>query len=203
MPFIPVANTMQTSLIFQYGTQRAQNVMYFEKDGPIVGADFDILGDAVRIWWNDNLKSIMDADYSLVQISMADLTYQDAIGFDYTQNLPIAGTDPGNALPSNVACCVKLVTGFRGRSFRGRQFLMGLTDTRVVGNTIQSGYVGGALAAYDALLGGGVPAGWTWVVVSRYHNNAPRSAGMTTPIIGVSIENVVDSQRRRLPGRGS
>jgi hypothetical protein len=42
------------------------------------------------------------------------------------------------------------------------------------------------------------------VVVSRYHLGAPRVTGIATPVITyLATDNNVDSQRRRLTGRGT
>ena len=43
---------------------------------------------------------------------------------------------------------------------------------------------------------------WSMVVVSRYENNAPRAEGIATLVDRLSSDGVIDSQRRRLPGRG-
>jgi len=40
----------------------------------------------------------------------------------------VAGTGTGDYLPHNVACCVTLKTGLRGRSYNGRVFLWGWTE---------------------------------------------------------------------------
>jgi len=45
--------------------------------------------------------------------------------------------------------------------------------------------------------------GADWVVVSRFHDNAPRTAGVVSFINAATVvDATVDSQRRRLPGRG-
>jgi len=67
------------------------------------------------------------------------------------------------------------------------------------------------IAAYSQLLVGGaaLPVGWEWVVVSRYSGTdvnddpVPRVTGIATLVSNVLFtNNTVDSQRRRLPGRG-
>ena len=63
--------------------------------------------------------------------------------------------------------------------------------------------------AYEGLPSVATVAGYTWVVASRFSgvdaegDPIPRAAGITTPITTVLIvDNLVDSQRRRLSGRG-
>jgi hypothetical protein len=42
----------------------------------------------------------------------------------------------------------------------------------------------------------------TWVVLSKFFAKNPRSTAVATPITAVSADQYLDSQRRRLTGRG-
>jgi hypothetical protein len=76
-------------------------------------------------------------------------------------------------------------------------------------NQIDSATAAAFVDAYSLLLDFGQDIGASWVVVSRFSgvdangDPIPRAAGVTTPITSVLVvDNIVDSQRRRLPGRG-
>jgi hypothetical protein len=76
----------------------------------------------------------------------------------------------------------------------------------VTGNTLNAGYASDFVIAYNDLLPGGVfePDGWRWVVLSRYTAGAPRAAGVAFAVTRALFTDLtVDSQRRRLPGRGA
>lgn len=77
----------------------------------------------------------------------------------------------------------------------------------VVENEVALGAAEGIKDVYEMLtpLGGAFPPEFAqWVVVSRYLNNVPRTVGTSTLVLEASYrDRIVDSQRRRLPGRGA
>lgn len=116
--------------------------------------------------------------------------------------LPLAGTGGSVQLPNNVTLCIKWTTENRGRSFRGRTYHVGLTESQVTDNEVVAVAMGQFTTAYGALLTDLATAGWPLVIASRYANNQPRITGVATLVTGFSIDPFIDSQRRRLPGRG-
>jgi hypothetical protein len=72
----------------------------------------------------------------------------------------------------------------------------------VVGNEVNGTFLAGLIASYADLLGHVNIGANTLCVVSRFHNNSARVSGVATDILSVSADPVIDSQRRRLPGRG-
>lgn len=107
-------------------------------------------------------------------------------------------------VPNNVAFCVKKETGLRGRSARGRVYLCGLPSEKVVGiNYLDAAWATAVLLGLNTMRTEMVTAGFPLVVVSRYTNNAPRVTGVHNVVqLFVAFDYAVDSQRRRLPGRG-
>jgi hypothetical protein len=70
--------------------------------------------------------------------------------------------------------------------------------------------IGDILAAYVALVAAVEPDGWDHVVVSRFSGvdedgrPIPRVAGVSTVVLSYGVtDNNLDSQRRRLAGRGA
>jgi len=118
--------------------------------------------------------------------------------------LPSAGTSAVDPLPFNCAHCVSFRTANRGRSGRGRNYVMGLSDSEAAASAIQTTRLNLDVNAYAALVGAGTfVAGLQFCVVSRYSGGAPRSVALIQPITSVlSVDATIDSQRRRLPGRG-
>ena len=105
-------------------------------------------------------------------------------------------------MPNATTIAVKKNTGRAGRSYRGRVYHVGLTEIQVQDNRITPTATAAINTAYSTLITRYTAINCEWVVASTQNNNVPRVVGVATPIVGVSVDPVIDSQRRRLPGRG-
>jgi hypothetical protein len=83
-------------------------------------------------------------------------------------------------------------------------------EQTVGANTFSDATVDAFITAYEQLLTVGSIISAEWVIVSRFSGvdadkkPIPRAAAVITPITAVTVvDNIVDSQRRRLPGRGN
>jgi hypothetical protein len=203
MAFVPVPNTLQAELRFAYGTQLAENVLYFVGSAGVTPALATSLGTALVTWWNANFKADSVTNFILSSIYMTDLTSQTSFTVTHTTGLPSPGTNGGDPIPFNCALVASFRTAQRGRSGRGRNYVGGWPETQVSSSTPDAARVGRILTGYNLLIGAGTfVAGLQWVVVSRFTNNAPRAVGLAIPITSVIVDSIMDSQRRRLPGRG-
>jgi hypothetical protein len=122
----------------------------------------------------------------------------------FSAGLPAPGSLGDPALPNNVTVAASLRSNLTGRSARGRWYWQGLTEPQVTGNAIAAGVLTSIDAALTNLQSSIDGAGFAWVIVSFFTNNAPRVGGPVyfTVVDIVFVDDVVDSQRRRLPGRG-
>lgn len=114
------------------------------------------------------------------------------------------GGASGATAPGGVTFALTFRTGHVGRAFRGRNYIPGIPEPAIDGNEVLTTFAE-ALANSDIALAAAVTAaGFTWTVVSRNLNNAPRPTPVALPITGVGYSDLsLDSQRRRLNGRGS
>lgn len=204
MAFVPVPNTLMAELRFLYGTVKAENTLYFTGSAGVTPALASSLAAQLAAWWNTNFKTPSPTIMNLSEVYITDLTTQTSFTVSYTTGLPSAGLSAVDPLPFNCAHCVSFRTAQRGRSGRGRNYVMGLTDSEANASVIQTTRLNLDVAAYQALIGAGTfVAGLQFCVVSRYTNGAPRTVGLAIPITSVlSVDTIIDSQRRRLPGRG-
>lgn len=204
MAFIPVADTVQLELFQRLHGQRIENVTYWQKVGGYGFGDATELWNAALLWWTTDLAPQLSSDITLIGGKITDLSSASGFSLDFTAPTPNpAGVIGVGALPGNVALCVSLRSAGRGRSSRGRNFVAGLPESKVVGNTVDTATVAGIEGAYGALRDTGMSTGWTMVVASRFANKLPRTAGATFEVLTVRIvDPYVDSQRRRLTGRG-
>ena len=204
MPFIPVANTAQVEFRMVWQGQRVENVDYFKFGAPPDPSELVTLGGALQDWWEANYAPFASFTLELREIYITDLTASDAAAVTVAPAVPIPGLNANESLPNNVSAVISFRTSQRGRSFRGRNYICGLTDDQVVNNNVISSAADAIVAAYVALGAVAIANSVDHVVVSRQANNAPRVTGVATPITAyLMTDTTVDSQRRRLPGRGT
>lgn len=211
MPFVPVANVAEVEIRMLLDGQKVENTLWFENAGAVTALNMGILTTALYDWWDTYYKPLTWNGTQLREIYAVDQTTNTGP----TNTLSgggLVGTGGANAASNNVSVTVSFRTDLRGRSFRGRNYMLGLPLTILANqNQITAGYAADLITAYTALVGPGAFAtGWTWGVASRFSgvdadgDPIPRVAGVFTPITSVVITDlIVDSQRRRLPARGT
>jgi hypothetical protein len=190
-------------MIFSQGSQKVENVYHCKATTtPITESSLDTLCGAFVDWFSTDGNDLSSNTAVLEKIVAKDLTSETGPAIEYTTGLPIAGAASGPASPMNVTAAVSFGTALRGRSYRGRVYHIGITSDRTTGNQLTSVYRGQLIEGYAGLISAVNTSGWDLCVVSRYHNKSPRTAGVATPITSVSVDINLDSQRRRLAGRG-
>lgn len=203
MAFIPVHHVLQVDVVYLWDDQKVENTLYFLGEPPILASDMTSFAGLIYNWWTTHMKPLQANTVQLVEIGVRLLTTAISPAITYVPISPSFGTAGGASLPNNASLCVSFRTDLRGRSYRGRNYFIGLTEAQVTNNEVGTSVADDIQDAYAALLTVAFDAGYSWVVVSRYSMNAPRVTGVATPITAVVIvDNTVDSQRRRLPGRG-
>jgi hypothetical protein len=210
MAFVPANNTVLAEVRMQMDGQKIENTLYFQQ----VAFDSDMaitLALGLIDWWTSFYAPLVAVEVQLREVVVTDL--ETDTGFQITQvptTLTTGGITSSDALPNSVSLAVSFRTANRGRSFRGRNYIAGLTHSQVSDNTVDDTTVAAWQAAYTELLTVASDAGVNWVVVSRFHgvdpdtgDPIPRVEAVVTPVVTVVVvDNVVDGQRRRLPGRG-
>lgn len=201
MPFITVPNVLMAELVFSGASGVCENTLYFRKDTSVQDSDPEDIAIMLTAWWKENLQVLVSNGLTLIKIKVVDLSTED--GF-FTE-MPVIDGVGGNIsakCPMNVTAAIKFNTNRSGRSYRGRNYFAGLTTTQVTGDALVAGVRDSLIAAYQDLMDHAGNIGFTWVVVSRYMNNAPRATGISTQVEAVTMDSTLDSQRRRLYGRG-
>lgn len=204
MAFIPAADVVQVELVFNWNTQIVENVHHFHCDSAPNLLDMPALLDSCRLAWSNAIRALTAPTVSLVSMKATDLSDQHSFSFTTSVNLPMSGTSASPALPNNCACVVTKRTALRGRSYRGRSYVPGLTEAVVTDNLITSAFLTGAQGYLTGMQTFTITGRtYTLGVLSRYLNNAPRSNGSIDPVLTATASATVASQRRRLPGRGA
>jgi hypothetical protein len=205
MEFIPVPNTMMCALIYDQAGEVTQNTLFFSRTFGLDPETLETAAAQLANWWFVYLSDWQSVNVQLRNVIAADLTTITSYVATYTPSSVTGGNSEAAPLPNNVSGCISFRTPFRGRSFRGRNYTVGMTlDFLASANTMTSAYMTAVQTAYNTLVTAPPEETLTWVVASRFSGGLPRAEGIVTPITSAGFaNNVTDSQRRRLPGRGS
>lgn len=203
MPFIAVPNTIQANLRLTWQGQEVENVLHFLAPAAVTPADLAAVAEGVEDWWVTNMPALVNADCQYRETYAVDISSQTGGVFTASGGSGTSGTAGAASLPNHCTIAVSYRTAFRGRSYRGRSYHIGLTEAQVTGNEVVPSIVTLLNSTYSLLLNTANFGGCALAVASRYLNNAPRVIGVATEVIDVVLADpTVDSQRRRLPGRG-
>lgn len=204
MSFIPIPKAVRVSFEFLFAGQTVVFTITIGKNTDWTAGQMDTLADDMFNWYTDNLKGALNDSIVLKNINVLD----QASDTGPSVNSPItsggAGTKTGVALPNNCAMCVSFGSALRGRSFRGRAYVAGIDnddrDDEVTFTTAIATAIAGAFGVINSYM---TVSGAYHAIPSRFHANAPRTTGVITPVSTVRVDTAIDSQRRRLAGRGN
>ena len=204
MAFIPVPNTCQVAFEYLAKGQQLINTLYFEQANPFNVSDMTTLASELDTWHSTHLAPQLAVDAKLQNIKLTSLENNTAPVYELPISPARSGGIAASPLPNHCTFAIKFLTAQRGRSFRGRNYIPLLPDTKTLDNSVDQTWADALVAAYDEIFN--IPSFSTpflWVVVSRYSAGLPRSPGISTPVTDVAYTDLtIDSQRRRLPGRG-
>jgi hypothetical protein len=183
-------------MIMQRDTRQEINVLHFEKSAWTAG-DLFALANALLTWWSTYYKPTVGPWVQLVQISVRLYDPAAPISFDLGVSPAVVGTGSGNELPANVTSTVSWRSGLAGRRFRGRIYHAGHSTSEV---TTTDTITGTKVTALANLANHLITDIFNAVAASLvvWH----KDTNLYTQVLGFVIENILDSQRRRLPGRG-
>jgi len=143
------------------------------------------------------LQATMSNTYTLAIVTATDRYAVTGAFGSFTPAVLPSGSKAGDPLPANDNCVISLKTGLSGRTAHGRLYAFGFTDSDALGSYVTSAQIVllSNLAIAMLAFAGGIGISVDWAVLSLKDE-------ILRPINGYSVDNVIDSQRRRLPGRG-
>lgn len=161
--------------------------------------------EKAETFFGTNLAPLVVNELRLTEIRVRQMVPGIAPQFILASGLE--GTDASEPSPNAIAACMTLSTGFAGRSARGRMYVGGVPANVVNGNTFDNTYVVEMNNAFQSgLLSRFANTGnidMQVVIYSQFENGVLRPQAVLTPVTTISMrDNIVDTQRRRLPGRG-
>jgi hypothetical protein len=210
MAFIPVPNTVAVDVIYEWDSQVVENTLYFTKTGSWTVEDLNDLLGSISTTIQSTLLPLLSNTLKLVRLTAQVIDAADGLFQLLNISPPATGSGGDRPVPNNVTFAVQFKTGLAGRSFSGRNYVPGLLEEDVTSNDLNAGTRVGLLDFYTTMGAATSELNFTHVVVSRYSGvdpdtgkPIPRVTGVATPVSAyTTYDAVVDSQRRRLPGRG-
>lgn len=211
MPFVPVPDTVLIEIRMTANGQQVENTLWARATDPYGAPEMTLLGDNILVWWQDEIEPLVSSGVQLREIVVTDMATASGPQVSVVPPSPVTGDNTANIVPGNVTMSVSFRTANRGRSFRGRNYIVGLTEDQVTGNDFAAGVTTLFGDAYTALLPVIASSAFEWVVASRFSgvdpvtgDPIPRTTGIATPVTTVVVvDNFVDSARRRLTTRGN
>lgn len=209
MAFVPVADTAKLALLFTQFGQKLVNTMWFSKSGGWSASDLNSLCVAVNSWVIAEMLPAQNDSVTFNGSEAVDMSSEGQEGVSVQQTAPNTGGLSIGSFPGNVTAAIKFLTGFTGRSNRGRNYFVGLDAGSVTGDTIGAPAVASLLSIYDSLASYLVGLTAEHVVASLYSgideagHPVPRVAGVVHAVTSYAMDNLTDSMRKRLAGRGT
>lgn len=211
MPFIPVPNALRVVMKWQKAGQQLANVFHVKYDTAPDEDALNAVGSIFKDAWVATLKGMMSTDTTLNAVEVTDISAPGGLGIVYLTGLPQSGTSAGIANPNHVTVATKLLTGRTGRSYRGRSYMVGIpseqlqADRQTIKPELQTALTNffAQLVAELLLQSMNLGVASLYSGVDADHKPIPRPTGIITEVLSTVTNNVIDSQRRRLPERGS
>lgn len=201
--FIPAPDCIKVELRCLFDDQQVENVFYVRSAASPTADDVQLAADVTQAWWHTNARPVLPNSISLIGVLATNVAIEGGFQYFETGYAGETGEQTGSRLPNNVAFCLNLNTALAGRSGRGKWFWYGLLDADVTGNRIATDTAAALKNMLDQLKSDLLADSLTPVVVSYCHNNAWRTVAGVNDVVSYGYHDlIVDSQRRRLPGRG-
>jgi hypothetical protein len=186
----------RVAMVFARDTRQFVNTFHVVKAGGWNLSQMITTATAFSDWWNNNYKLFAGAAVALTQVQIRLYDPSTPLSYDLSPVSPVPGTASGTIDSGQETLSASWRTGLAGRKYRGRFYTVGMTQSQHdTLDKVTSAYVtgiGSAAATLIANLAGQATA------LAVFH----RISNTYTPINSTIIENLIDAQRRRLPGRG-
>lgn len=211
--FIPCPGVAEFVLNMVLAGQQVKNIIHVKNSADWTSASLLAEAQAIQSAWATYILPYLSNELNFVGVTGKDLTTSMGVTADSATVPGTNGARPGEASPGNVALAIAEKTGLAGRSARGRLFLAGIRDQDIVLGNLVAGFAAGLLPAFNNFQIAIEAGGLLWGVLSKFSGYTqtppkykkvptPRAEGIFNHVVSILIDSVVDSQRRRLPGRG-
>jgi hypothetical protein len=205
MPFVPAPNIVKLEIRATKAGQKIENRLHINCFHTPTMADFSAIHSIVVTSVTSAWLPQLPGDVTLVSNFFQSLQEENGIQLEAPYSAGTIGTQAGQPGPNQNTICVSLRSGAAGRSARGRLYWLGLSEEQYTGNLIDASDLTAIVGAVDNLRAQLIAGGYHIMIVSYIHNGVPRPGGpVYFDVLSVlAVDNVIDSQRRRMPGHGT
>lgn len=206
MPFVAAPNIAMIEWRCSRNGQNIENRLMVDMLEEPTAGSLSPLSVLAWNWWENDHATLLSSEVNIREVVCTSLHTQNGPQVTYAPDSTTFGLVGGFELPNEVSLCVSLRSGARGRSARGRWYMLSLTDGQMAGtNDVTAAHATACAVSLTNLITTLTGAGLLPVVVSYRTNNAPRPGGpvyfpITTALV---VDTIVDSMKRRKPGVGT
>lgn len=201
--FIPLADCARVVFHYTIYGQTVENVFYFRHFGGYDDTTIVALVSAMTTAWETQIKPLLPDVATLDSITATGTATESDV--QAVALVAQTGSNTGDGMETiGNTLCIKFNTGLSGRSFRGRLYWPILIEGFVAANVVAEPYASNLVAAFsDFVSDTNADTGDSHVIASYQNDCEWRTAGVATPVTSYSLtDHNLDSQRRRLSGRG-
>jgi len=205
MPLPLLSGGVRVTVEGLWDGQVTNNILYFQKAaGDPLLPEMVGLASTLDQWYSTTMLPALNENFTYNRIICQAINVGSGFRVENADNAG-PGAVTGESAPNNVDPCLSFRSSLGGRSNRGRNYIPGISNSDVIGNIVDADWRIAVQTAYAELLPGGTydPDPFVWVIASFFTAGAPRGSAVATPVVSCFFtDSIVDSQRRRLPGRG-
>lgn len=195
--FVPTPDCVEVTFEhFGFEGKNMCHVLHFNNaNPPTTEAQQDDFIFNLANWY---ATQVMPFICSQVQFDTATIVALDAPGLFQTVDHAhiVHGGYSGQMMPNKDALNLELLTTVPGRMGRGRKIVSGIPRSVVVGNEVTLQWAILIRDAWRGLITFAANQGWTWVVLSKELDGAPRAAGVVTAIVDVDFKRLRVTNRK-------
>ena len=196
MPIPNNPDVVKVAMVYARDTRQFINTLHFAQVGGWTLPNLQLLATDIVAWWEDFYRLHLSSEVSLQQVQVRLLDPSNPLAWDFAPSPSIPGSVNQPSSPSNVSLTMSWRTGLAGRKYRGRIYAPGILEGDAQPFDDASAILVATLAnAASNLLAGAIEGNGRLVIFHLLSNTF-------TYVTSAVIESLLDSQRRRLAGRG-
>lgn len=205
--FQPVPNTVELTVQGTYDGQLVENKFYAKASETITDVLVAAITQVVADWVSNTFLDTVSNSYSHRRVIGRDLSSEASFEVVDASHAGETGGISGAALPGNASLAVHRDTGLSGKKAKSRVYWPSIPHSALaspdVFGTSYATLVLGAIETLRENIEDEPSATWEYGYPQRILNAVRLTTANFIPVIGHTLTDLfVDSQRRRLEGRG-
>jgi len=205
MAFVPAPQIVMAEIRALFAGQKIENRVMIDTLAAVTPGVVDDVANIVDVWAQERYFPVLPSRVTLNSVVATDMSASDGPQHTITPEATVVGGLAAEVMPNETTFCIGLKSNSRGRSARGRFYVLGLARPDVTDNDLSAVRANSFVAAMAELITRITAAGWRLVVVSYISEGVARPGGpVYYEIVNATYSDlVVDSMKSRKPGVGT